>query len=226
MKVILLGATGMIGQGALRELLLDPDVERVLLLGRSATGTRHDKVRELVHPDLFDLRAVEAELAGYDVCLLCLGTSAAGMSEPEYRRVTYDLTLSVARTLARLSPAMTFLYISGQGTGGAGMWARVKLETEQALLALPFKAAYMLRPGAIRPLHGITSRTRLYRTIYAGLGWLFPLLGRVAPNLVTTTEKLGRALINVARDGYEKKILEMVDINAMAMAKAGSPPAA
>jgi uncharacterized protein YbjT (DUF2867 family) len=220
MKVLLFGATGMIGQGALRECLLDPAVERVLTVGRSATGQKHDKLREIVHADLFDLAPIAAELAGHDACFFCLGASSAGMKEADYRRLTFDLTLSVARTLAEISPGMTFLYVSGAGTDsterGGSMWARVKGETENALLKLPFKAAYMLRPGFIQPLHGIVSRTGLYRAIYAVMSPAYPLLERAFPKHLTTTEKLGKAMIAIARGGAAKPVLEARDLNALA----------
>lgn len=222
MKVILFGATGMIGQGALRECLLDPGVSAVLTVGRSATGQKHDKLREIVHADLFDLSPIAGELAGYDACFFCLGVSSAGMSEESYRRVTYDLTLAVARALAAASPGMTFLYVSGAGTDstekGRSMWARVKGALENALLAMaspggPFKAAYMLRPGYIQPLHGITSRTGLYRAVYAIGRPLYPALKALAPGWVTTTERLGRAMILIARHGAPKTVLEVRDLN-------------
>lgn len=220
MKVILFGATGMIGQGALRECLLDPAVERVLAVGRRATGQQHDKLREIVHQDLFDLGPLAAELAGYDACFFCLGASSAGMSEADYRRLTFDLTLAVARKLAEISPAMTFLYVSGAGTDstarGRSMWARVKGETENALLALPFKAAYMLRPGFIQPLHGIVSGTGLYRAIYAVMSPVYPLLKRAFPAQLMTTESLGKAMIALARRGADKPVLEARDLNALA----------
>src|SRR5579864_1453935 len=179
MKVILFGATGMVGQGVLRECLRDPRVEAVLAVGRSATGQSHPKLSELVQQDLFAYSANEARLKGYDACFFCLGVSSAGMSEADYRHITYDLTLAAAETLVRLNPAMTFIYVSGAGTDsserGSSMWARVKGATENALLRLPFKAAYMFRPGVIRPLHGIRSKTPLYRAFYmaaAPLLWL------------------------------------------------------
>jgi uncharacterized protein YbjT (DUF2867 family) len=220
MNVILFGGTGMVGQGALRECLLDPGVTRILAIGRSSLGLLHQKLREIVVPDLTDLSKVETELAGYDACFFSLGTSAVGMTEASYARVTYDLTLSVARTLLRVNPAMTFIYVSGMGTDstehGRTMWARVKGRTENALLALGFRAAYMFRPGVIVPMHGITSRTTLYRLIYALLEPLVPLIQRFFPDAVTTTERVGRAMIAVARDGYPKRVLEAVDINRAA----------
>ncbi len=218
MNVLLFGASGMVGQGVLRECLLDAAVERVLVIGRTPTGQQHPKLRERMHTDFYDFAAIEAELTGFDACFFCLGVSAAGMTEERYHRLTYDLTLAAATTLARLNPALTFCYVSGLGTDstaqGRTMWARVKGKTENALLKLPFKAAYMFRPGLIQPLHGITSKTPLYRAIYALTGLLLPLLRRVAPKYVTTTELLGRAMIAVGRHGAPTPILETRDINA------------
>ena len=220
MKVIVFGATGMIGQGVLRECLLDPDVERVLVIGRAPTGQKHDKLVEIVHADLFDLASIEAELAGWDACFFCLGISSAGMKEADYTRVTYDLTLAVAEVLARRNPAMSFVYVSGAGTDGSergrSMWARVKGKTENALMRLPFKAAYMFRPGYIQPLRGIRSKTRWYQAVYDVIGPLYPLLRRVAPRYVTTTVNVGRAMIEVAAAGYPKNILTTDDINRAA----------
>lgn len=219
MNVLLFGATGMVGQGALRECLLDPTVRQVLTVGRSATEQRHEKLREIVLPDVADLSSVEADLAGFDACLFCLGVSSAGMAEERYKRLTYDLTLAVARTLVWLNTGMTFLYVSGMGTDsseqGRSMWARVKGRTENALLDLPFKAAYMVRPGFIVPLHGIKSRTRWTRIAYAVTKPIHPLMQKFFPSSVTTTEQLGRAMLAVARDGYPKPILETKDINSI-----------
>jgi uncharacterized protein YbjT (DUF2867 family) len=219
MKVILFGATGMVGQGVLRECLLDPDVDRVLSIGRSATGQLHPKLREVVHKDLLDFSALEAQLSGFDACFFCLGVSSVGMEEQDYRRVTYDITLAAAQTLARLDPDMTFIYVSGAGTDsserGRSMWARVKGHTENALLRLPFKAAVMFRPGGIVPLHGVTSKTRVYRILYALTRPLWPVLHAAFPQLVTTTEQIGRAMLRVAKQGAPKPILETRDINAL-----------
>jgi len=217
MRVILFGATGMIGQGVLRECLLDADVEAVLAVGRSATGQKHDKLREIIHADLFDLSPIEEQLTGYDACFFCLGVSSAGMSEADYRRVTYDLALAVGRTLAKKNPSMTFVFVSGAGTNAKGrsMWARVKGETENALLELPFKGAYMFRPGGILPMHGIKSRTRLYRVVYAIMGPLYPLWKALFPNALTTSERMGQAMLAVAKRGAPQPILETKDINAV-----------
>jgi uncharacterized protein YbjT (DUF2867 family) len=215
-KVILFGATGMVGQGVLRECLLDDGVTAVLTVGRSATGQQHQKLREIVHPDLYDLAPVEEQLSGFDACFFCLGVTSAGMSEADYRRVTYDLTIGVAQILVRHNPDLTFVYVSGRGTGNRRlMWSRVKGDTENALLAMPFRA-YMMRPGIIQPLHGITSRTRWYALFYAVLGVLIPVVRRVSPNAVTTTEQVGRAMIALALTAPANRILETSDINALA----------
>lgn len=220
MKILLTGATGMIGQGALLQCIKTPEVEQVLALGRSPSGSRDGRVRDVVVKDLMDLSGVEKELATADACLFCAGVSSAGMSEADYTRVTYTLTLAVAQTLLRLNPAMTFIYISGASTDateqGRTMWARVKGKTENALLRLPFKAVYMFRPGYIQPLDGITSRTGAYRAVYAVLGPFYPLLRRAFPGVVTNTTQLGRALVKAALHGAPKKVLETADINALA----------
>ena len=219
MKIILFGATGMVGQGVLRECLLAPDVERVLVIGRSATGQKHDKLRELVHADFTDFSCIEKDLAGHDACFFCLGVSSAGMAERDYARVTYDFTMAAAQALARQSPGMTFIYVSGAGTDsserGRSMWARVKGRTENALLKLPFKAV-MFRPAFIQPMHGIVSRTRVYRILYGVFGPLYPAWKVLLPGFVTTTEKVGRAMLRVAREGTPRPVLENRDINALA----------
>ena len=219
MKVILFGATGMVGQGVLRECLLDGGVESVLVVGRSPTGQRHAKLREIVHDDFLDYSAIESELAGFDACFFCLGVSSVGMNEERYRHLTYDITLAAARTLARLNPQMVFVYVTGRGTDstekGSLMWARVKGKTENDLLELPFKAAYMFRPAGIQPLHGIRSKTAWVQAIYVGAAPLLSLLNRVAPKYMTTTEQVGRAMIKVARDGFPRPVLESEDINKL-----------
>jgi uncharacterized protein YbjT (DUF2867 family) len=210
----------MVGQGVLRECLLDPEVEEVLAVGRSASGQQHAKLRELVHGDFTDFSGVASRLTGYDACFFCLGVSSAGMKESEYRHVTYDFTLAAATVLARQNPGMTFIYVSGAGTDDSGqgrsMWARVKGETENALRALPFRAAYMFRPGAIQPLHGIRSKTRLYRWAYVVAAPLFPIWKRLSSDAVITTEEVGRAMIAAAKHGADKPLLENRDIAALA----------
>jgi uncharacterized protein YbjT (DUF2867 family) len=209
----------MVGQGVLRECLIDPSVEKVVTVGRRSTGDKHPKLGELVYPDLSTLAPLEPQLSGFDACLFCLGVSALGMTEAQYTRVTYDLTMGVAKTLLRTSPGLTFIYVSGAGTDsserGRAMWARVKGRTENALLSLPFKAAYMFRPGLIIPLHGIRSSTRWYNAVYFVLKPIAPVLERIAPTAFTTTERLGRAMLAVARNGYSSHILEMADINRL-----------
>jgi uncharacterized protein YbjT (DUF2867 family) len=216
-KAILLGATGMVGQGVLRECLLDPEVEGVLTIVRSATLQRNEKVHEMVHQDLSDLSTMEDRLSGYDACFFCLGVSAPGMKEEAYRRVTYDLTISVAKTLAKLNPTMTFIYVSGAGTDsterGRTMWARVKGKTENGLLQIPFKGVYMFRPGYIQPLHGIRTKTNWYRAFYAAMGPLYPVWKLLSPKYVTTTECIGRAMLKVAKRGARKSVLENQEIN-------------
>jgi uncharacterized protein YbjT (DUF2867 family) len=217
MRVLLFGASGMVGQGVLRECLLDPDVLSVTSIGRKTSGQRHAKLRELLHNDFLDFSSIEYQLSGFDACFFCLGVSSAGMSEENYRRITYEFTLSAARVLARLNPNMTFIYVSGMGTDsseqGRSMWARVKGKTENELLRLPFHAAYMFRPAVIVPLHGIQSKTRLYRAFYALLGPLLPALQGRFPTYVTTTEQVGRAMIKVSKFGWPKSVLESSDIN-------------
>jgi uncharacterized protein YbjT (DUF2867 family) len=215
--VIIFGATGMVGQGVLRECLLSSAVTAVLAVGRSGTGRSHAKLREILTSDLADLGPIEADLAGYDACFFCLGVSAAGMSEAAYRRITYDYTLATARTLARLSPGSTFVYVSGGGTNAQGraMWARVKGQVENDVLALDLDA-YMFRPGLIQPRHGITSKTKIYRIVYAVGAPLFPVLRLIAPKLITTTELVGRAMLKVAANGSAKRILTNADISALA----------
>ena len=219
MKILVFGATGMVGQGVLRECLLDPAVELVLVVGRSTTGLKHAKLREILIPDMTDLGRVEPQLKGFDACLFCIGVSAAGRSEAEYTRMTYNLTLAVAQTLLRLNPALKFVYVSGVGTDsserGRGMWARVKGRTENELLKLPFSAAFMFRPGMIIPMHGERSRTGWYRHVYAVVKPVFPALRALFPKAVTTTEQLGRAMLAVVRQGYPKPVLEPPDINSL-----------
>ncbi len=210
----------MVGQAVLRECLHDPDVSFVQTVGRTATGVKHPKLREIVHPDLMHYAEIEDDLRGFDACFFCLGVSSAGMSEPEYERLTYGITLAAAETLVRLDPlpkpGMTFVYVSGAGTDssekGRSMWARVKGRTENALLRLPFKDAYMFRPAGIQPLHGELSKTTAYRIGYSLTKPVLPLLRRIFPSYILTTEEIGRAMIQVAKRGAPKKILESADI--------------
>jgi uncharacterized protein YbjT (DUF2867 family) len=209
----------MVGQGVLRECLLDDGVRLVQTIGRSASGVRHSKLNEVVHADLWDFSSIEARLIGFEACFFCLGVSSAGMKADAYERITYGIAMAAAAILARLNPQMTFIYVSGAGTDssekGRSTWARVKGRTENALLRLPFKAAYMFRPGIIVPLHGVRSKTTWYRLFYAFSKPVLPLLRRVLPDLVLTTEDVGRAMLVVARRGAQKRILESRDIRAL-----------
>ena len=214
MRVILFGATGMVGQGTLRECLLADDVEQVLSIGRRPSGVRDDKLAELVLDDLGDLTAVEDRLVGYDACFYCLGISSAGVSAEEYARVCHDLPVAAARLLAERNPDMTFVYVSGAGTDpdGRARWARVKGRTEQAVIALFPRGGYAFRPGFIQPRHGARSRTRLYRVLYTALTPIASLLVRVAPGWTTTTDRVGRAMLRAARTGFPTPVVANRDL--------------
>lgn len=215
MKVIVFGATGMVGQAVVQECVLDDRVTSVLIVGRSSAGVSDPKVEEIIHGDFLDFSSIAAELTGYDACFFCLGVSAAGMSEPAYRRITYFMTMAAARELADSNAKMRFLYISGAGTDstehGRMMWARIKGETENAVLSLPFEG-YALRPGYIQPMHGVQSRNKLYRNIYRVTGRLYPALARVAPKYFIASDELALAMINIAANGSDKRILESSDL--------------
>jgi len=217
MKIILFGGSGMVGQGVLRECLVDPGIEQVLSVGRSRLGVQHPKLREVLHKDFTDYSAIEPQLTGYDACFFCLGVSSIGMDAERYRHLTYDLTMAAAKTLVRLNPGMVFTYVTGRHTDsteqGSLRWARVKGKTENDLLKLPFKAAYMFRPSGIQPLHGVRSKTAWINVVYAITAPLLTWMVHATPNQMTTSEKLGRAMISVARNGYPRPILESADIN-------------
>ena len=227
MRVVLFGATGMVGQGVLRECLRDGEVSQVVCVVRTPMGMRHPKVEELVTGDLFDLGRIQGRLRGHDACFFCLGVSSSGMSEEAYRRLTYDLTLSVADVLARGNPGMTFVYVSGAGTDsserGKSTWARVKGATENALLRLPFKAAYMFRPSVIVPLDGVQSKAPGYRVFYTMLGMFLAPLQRLFPRSMSTTRTVGLAMLEVARHGAKSPILGPADIHAAASLAAAAP---
>ncbi len=215
MKILLFGATGMVGQGVLRECLLDGHVTEIVSVARSSLGKHDPKLSEILLPDLGAIAKVEGRLSGFDACFFCLGITSVGMSEANYSRVTYDLTMAIATVLAPRNPDMTFIYVTGTGTNrdSRQMWARVKARTEDALAAMPFKAAYFFRPGFIQPLHGVISKTRWYMAVYAALRPLSPLLTRWFPAMATTTERLGKAMINVAAEGNSAPVLENRAIN-------------
>jgi uncharacterized protein YbjT (DUF2867 family) len=218
-KILIFGATGMVGQGVLRECLAAPDVTLVQTIGRTPTGRQHPKLRELVHAEMWHYEDIDADLAGFDACFFCLGVSAAGMSEEKYRHVTRDLTLAAATALARLNPQMTFIYLSGAGADSTEkskvMWERVRGGTENALLALPFKGVYAFRPGMIQPLDGIKSKTPAYRIFYSLTKPLLPLMRKLLPNQIVSTAQMGQAMLNAARFGAPKRVLESADINAL-----------
>lgn len=218
MKVLIFGASGMVGQGVLRVCLHDDAVSEVLVIGRSALAQQHAKMRMIVRDNLLDFAGLEAELASVDACFYCLGVSSTSLGEDAYTRITFDLTLAAARALALAHPGACFTYVSGAGTDsserGRTMWARVKGRTENALLALPLKAV-MFRPGAIAPLHGEVSKTPSYRLFYTLLGPMLPGLKAFFPGYITSTEQLGRAMLTVARQGSPKPVLESADIERL-----------
>jgi uncharacterized protein YbjT (DUF2867 family) len=223
MKVIIFGATGMVGRGVLLECLDDERVEGVFIVSRTPIDVNHPKIREIVPQSFFDFSVIQDQFAGYDACFFCLGVSSIGMSEREYDRLTYELTMAAATAIASATEGrLTFCYVSGVGTDsterGRVAWARIKGKTENALLRLPFKAAYMLRPGYIQPLRGIRSKTRWLRPFYAVVGPFYPALRALAPRQMTTTVNIGRAMITVAASGYAKRILYPADINQIATA--------
>ncbi|MFE4173582.1 NAD(P)H-binding protein [Streptomyces sp. NPDC056909] len=219
MNVVIFGASGMVGQGVLHSCLEDERVASVLVVVRTPLDVSHPKLREVVHSDFTDLTAIRDEFAGLDACFFCLGVSSAGLKEAEYTRITYEYTLAAARAVSADNPSLTFTYVSGEGTDstekGRTMWARVKGRTENELLAMPFHA-YMFRPGYIRPRHGAVSRTASYRLIYGLTSWLYPVLRRLLPRHVTTTDHLGRAMIEVTGlAGTGATVLYSPDINRL-----------
>jgi uncharacterized protein YbjT (DUF2867 family) len=211
-KAIITGATGMVGEGVLHECLFHPDIESVLVINRKPCGVKHEKLKEIINKDFFDLTSIEEELKGYNACYFCAGVSSIGKKEDEYRRITYDLTMNFGKTLARLNPDMTFCYVSGSGTDstekGKIMWARVKGKTENDLLKLPFKNAYMFRPGYIQPTKGLKNTYKIYKVISP----LYPVFKLFFPGYVVTLEELGKAMINLSLNGSEVKILECKNI--------------
>jgi uncharacterized protein YbjT (DUF2867 family) len=219
MKVLLFGATGMVGQGVLIECLNDSKVTSVTTIGRSKTGKQHPKLREIEHKNLWDYSSIEDQLTGFDACFFCLGVTSAGKTEEQYKRVTYDITEAAGKTLSRLNPNMTLVFISGKGTDSTGtsriMWARVKGAAENILLSLPFKAAYMFRPGVIQPIHGVKSKTKMYAAFYAISAPIFPIFKLIFPKYFLTTVQIGQAMIKAVEKGAPKKILESWDIKLL-----------
>jgi uncharacterized protein YbjT (DUF2867 family) len=223
MRVVLFGATGMVGAGVLLECLADPRITSVLAVTRTPIGRSHPKLREVQHRDFLDYSALRADFAGCDACFFCLGISSIGMNESAYTRVTYDFALAAAREMHAANPQMTFCFVSGVGTDstekGSTMWARVKGKTENALLALGFKAAYMFRPGYIQPIGDVRSKTGWVQALYNVVAPLYPLVRRIFPNSMTTTAALGRAMIQVVATGYPKTVLYSADFNRLAASK-------
>ncbi|MCB2377143.1 epimerase [Hymenobacter sp. BT635] len=215
-NAILTGATGMVGEGVLHEALNHPDVEQVLSISRKPSGVTHPKLREIIHHNFHDLTPIQDQLTGYNACFFCLGVSSVGMKEPEYRRLTYDLTLHFARTLLPRNPGLTFCYVSGAGTDssarGRSMWARVKGQTENELLGLGFKQAFMFRPGFLRATPG----QQHVLSYYKYFGWLYPVLRTLTSKYVSTLAELGQAMLHVTQHGYPKPVLEVPDIVAAA----------
>ncbi len=216
MKVVITGASGMIGKGVLLECLDHSSIEKVLTIGRAQIDLQHSKLTQITHRDFADYTSIKEQLSGYDACYLCMGISAAGMREEKYHTITYSYTLALAKALVEQNPEMTCTYVSGQGTDssekGRAMWARVKGKTENDLLKLGFKQAYMYRPGAIIPLRGIKSRTKAYQFMYDYFMWLVKLIKWLAPNTVVNTTQIGKSMINVSQQGYAKPILHPKDI--------------
>ena len=209
-KAIITGATGMVGEGVLYECLQHRDVEQVLVVGRRSCGNTHPKLKEIIPASMYDLSSIEEQLKGYNACFFCLGMSSVGVKEPEFYKVTYELTMHFANTLCKLNPEMTFCYISGSGTNSSGklMWQRVKGKTENDLVKLPFKQVYNFRPGIINPTKGLKNTLSLYKW----MGWMLPVIRTIAPKSVVTLKQIGDAMINATTKGYEKKILEVSDI--------------
>ncbi len=220
LKVVITGATGMVGKGVLFECLESEAIDSVLLINRRSIDMRHDKLKEIVHQDFYDLSSIEDQLKGFDACFFCLGVSAYRLSEEQYTKITYDLTLHFANTLLKLNPELTFCYVSGQGTDSTEksrmMWANVKGKTENAIIALPFKKVYMFRPGFIQPMRGIKSSTKMYNTLYTIIKPFMPLLKLLFPKSITNTDRVGKAMINSVIVGYDKIHLDNKDINQLA----------
>jgi uncharacterized protein YbjT (DUF2867 family) len=217
-NVIIFGATGMVGQGVLHECLAAPDVAKVLTVGRTPTGQQHPRLRELVHAEMWDYANVESELADFDACFFCIGVTSSGMNEQKYAHLTYDMTMAVASTLARLNPRMAFVYVSGAGADSSEtsrvMWQRVRGKTENALLKLPFRGVYIFRPGMIQPV-GVKSKTTSYRWFYTLTRPLLPLLRAMLPDQILSTPQVGQAMLAAVRNGAQKRVLESPDINAL-----------
>ena len=219
LSVILTGATGMVGEGVLLECLDNPHVDKVLIINRSPSGITHPRLREIIHENFFNIRPIADQLAGYNACFFCLGVSSVGKNEPEYNRLTYTLTLHVAEMLAERNPEMAFCYVSGSGTNsseqGRVMWARVKGKTENDLMKLPFRAVYAFRPGLLKATPGQKHLLKAYKY----MGWMFPFFRTLFPGFASTLQELGKAMIEVSRNGYSSTVIEVKDIHKLAAIK-------
>jgi len=212
LNVIITGTTGMVGEGVLQECILNPDVEKILLINRRPGGYSDSKITEIINRDFFDISPIENQLSGYNACFFCLGVSSVGMKEPEYFSLTYTLTMGFAQILAKLNPEMTFCYVSGAGTDssekGRSMWARVKGKTENDLMKLPFKRVFAFRPGFMKATKGARNVNKYYFLVE----WLYPVLRLTLPRFVSTLREVALAMINCATKGYEKQVIEVPDI--------------
>ena len=219
MKVLIFGATGMVGQGVLRECLQASDVELVQTFGRAPTGKHHPKLREVVHAEMWHYDGIDDQLSDFDACFFCIGVTSSGMDEKAYTHLTHDLTLAAAEALARINPRMVFVYVSAAGADSKEtsriMWARVRGKVENALLKLPFRGVYIFRPGMIEPLDGIKSKTAAYRIFYSLTKPLLPLLRSALPKYVLSTRQMGAAMLAVVRSGAQKRVLEIADIGVL-----------
>ncbi len=206
----------MVGEGVMHECLNHPDVESVLLINRRRGNVQHPKLKEIIHNDFYDLSSIRNQLSGYNSCFFCLGTTSVGKKEEEYTKITFDLTKTFVDTFYELNPGMTFCYVSGSGTDssekGKLMWARVKGKTENYILNLGFKDAYMFRPALITPTKGLNNTLTMYK-IFAPL---IPLVRLFFPGYVCSLREIGQAMINSVIKGYDKKILEVDDIKKLA----------
>jgi uncharacterized protein YbjT (DUF2867 family) len=212
LRILLTGATGMVGEGVLHECVLDPNIAEIVVLGRKPCGYSHPKITDLITPDLMNLSKIKSQLVGFDACMFCSGVSSVGISQETFYTMTYTMTMSIATVLQRQNPNMVFCYITGAGTDstekGKIAWARTKGKTENDLMKLPFKAVYNFRPGALMPTQGLKNQ----KSYYKYLGWLGPIFKWIAPNSISTLAQLGKAMIRVCTHGYHKSILEVKDI--------------
>ena len=217
LKVIITGATGMVGEGVLQESISNPNVEKILLINRKPSGYTHPKVEEILHSDFSNISVLTSQVGGYDACFFCLGVSSIGMNEEQYTKVTYDLTLGFAKTMAEVNPQMTFCYVSGASTDstekGKQMWARVKGKTENDLMKLPFKAVYNFRPGFMKPTKGAKN----IKSFFKFINTIYPVLRAISSTYFLTLEEVGKAMINAALRGYPKHVLEVGDIKKLSI---------